>query len=1221
MSAGEIFVGSVAVGIVPSAQGFAERIREQVVPSANSAGDEWGTIFAARIREKMRGALNENGRAAIDVDVDTTKAKAEIEALKKSAGDSGGASGDSFGSNFISRLSAHFRGKNIMKDVEDAAGLSGDRSGQNFASKFLSRLTGRGGSGGLLSGVFSSAAADAAKEATKAGSTAGDAVSQGLLESIKSNPWIMSGVGAAIAVATPLIAQAMAGMLVFGLGAGIAAMAIYGASHAKSVVAIFDKLKTDINKDLTDIGKSFVPVLDSILSTAIGVLAKLTPIFAGAARVIAGPFKEFADTLLKTFESPAVKTSIEAIAGAFGKLLTALSPTLAADVNAVAKGITNVASAVAKNPAAFAGFITFMIKIVVACLDLIAALTNVASYMEKQWAPMWTHIGGFVTGVWRIIVATVKTVTGEIIDLVKIFAALFTGNWTALWNAVKAFFTVTWNGLKAMFLPILNWFKNTSDATWNSIFNVIKSVWNAVLSFFRAVGAAMESLWNSVWNAIKNTIGAALNWINNTVRSILNSINGFWRNLWNDVFNFMKGIWNDIGNDVKSSLDWISGTFDNIMGTIHNDWNTFWGGIKNIASSAWTWVTQNLGKFLNGMQLAFAASVKAIGSIWNGVKAVAAAPVSFIVNTVYNGGIVKVVDAISGVFGVKALSPISLPKGFAKGTGGAPPGWAWVGEEGPELVNMTGGETVLTSAQSMATGLWGHGVGFATGTAQPGAPTGDGKAAHGKPRAIDPSLLPGPISIPNPITLIEHGFDAAVKGLRDLTGDALAAGMNAIVNPLINKIPGLNTGWGQYLKRDITKFEGDLVNYIKGVSEAAGGSGNAASIAAFAETFNGHKYVFGGPSNPNGGWDCSSFVSYVLGHFNIGIPGGSWKSVTNNGSSHGPVAGQYKTWSGGTNKSSQNVNNIEAGDLLTWDTHVGFGSGKNQMFSAYSTAQGTIYTPATAGPTGEKLLIRTINAAQGGGSGPLGGATGSEMANGRELFQYLMANLFENNKIAAAGAIASIWGESTWNPFAAGTGGRGLIGWTPPGTISDAAFRGGMRTQEPAIIQFVGRNGDMSAIQEMMRAGSVLAAANIWGKGVERYGINDVHAEGLALAKQIAGLSIGTRGAAPGWAWVGENGPELVNMQGGETVLTHEQSLSALSQDPGRGYWMGTTGTSPMEQGVAQFSPGDGKSNSGVERKLDQLIKATKGVGGDVAGNLNATGRVAGNRSNFNNRR
>jgi len=37
---------------------------------------------------------------------------------------------------------------------------------------------------------------------------------------------------------------------------------------------------------------------------------------------------------------------------------------------------------------------------------------------------------------------------------------------------------------------------------------------------------------------------------------------------------------------------------------------------------------------------------------------------------------------------------------YASGTSNAPPGWAWVGEEGPELIHMHGGETVLPAEVS-----------------------------------------------------------------------------------------------------------------------------------------------------------------------------------------------------------------------------------------------------------------------------------------------------------------------------------------------------------------------------------------------------------------------------------------------------------------------------------------------------------------------------------------
>jgi phage-related tail protein len=39
----------------------------------------------------------------------------------------------------------------------------------------------------------------------------------------------------------------------------------------------------------------------------------------------------------------------------------------------------------------------------------------------------------------------------------------------------------------------------------------------------------------------------------------------------------------------------------------------------------------------------------------------------------------------------------AVKRGYAKGTGGAASGWAWVGEAGPELVKFSGGERVIPS--------------------------------------------------------------------------------------------------------------------------------------------------------------------------------------------------------------------------------------------------------------------------------------------------------------------------------------------------------------------------------------------------------------------------------------------------------------------------------------------------------------------------------------------
>jgi hypothetical protein len=74
---------------------------------------------------------------------------------------------------------------------------------------------------------------------------------------------------------------------------------------------------------------------------------------------------------------------------------------------------------------------------------------------------------------------------------------------------------------------------------------------------------------------------------------------------------------------------------------------------------------------------------------------------------------------VSGFANVFPAAPMGVPinsltpadYGFADGTPGAPPGWAWVGERGPELMRFRGGEQVMSSPMSFAVTR-----GFANGT-------------------------------------------------------------------------------------------------------------------------------------------------------------------------------------------------------------------------------------------------------------------------------------------------------------------------------------------------------------------------------------------------------------------------------------------------------------------------------------------------------------------------
>lgn len=144
------------------------------------------------------------------------------------------------------------------------------------------------------------------------------------------------------------------------------------------------------------------------------------------------------------------------------------------------------------------------------------------------------------------------------------------------------------------------------------------------------------------------------------------------------------------------------------------------------------------------------------------------------------------------------------------------------------------------------------------------------------------------------------------------------------------------------------------------------------SIAAAALRYRGAGYVYGGPASTPGNWDCSSFVSYVLGHdLRLTLPGGGkFGSPGYPPNAHGPVVTSYSSWTGAAAVASP-----QAGDLCCWvgggpSGHIGIAISGTQMISALNPAQGTMVTAIMGtGPVGAPLVFRRVKGVPGGGPG------------------------------------------------------------------------------------------------------------------------------------------------------------------------------------------------------------------------------------------------------------
>lgn len=145
----------------------------------------------------------------------------------------------------------------------------------------------------------------------------------------------------------------------------------------------------------------------------------------------------------------------------------------------------------------------------------------------------------------------------------------------------------------------------------------------------------------------------------------------------------------------------------------------------------------------------------------------------------------------------------------------------------------------------------------------------------------------------------------------------------------------------------------------------------------------------------------------------------------------------------------------------------------------------------------------------GGGSfagGPIPGATsGSGFQNELTVARYLMSHGY--SKAAAAGIASCIDGESAGNPESVGSGGCGLIGWTPPsklaqygGTCAAAGIGPGNTTpsqdlasQMRAIVNYNKANGNVGALNSIHNP---VQAADYYSQNFERPLVTDSDVRG-----------------------------------------------------------------------------------------------------------------------------
>jgi hypothetical protein len=155
---------------------------------------------------------------------------------------------------------------------------------------------------------------------------------------------------------------------------------------------------------------------------------------------------------------------------------------------------------------------------------------------------------------------------------------------------------------------------------------------------------------------------------------------------------------------------------------------------------------------------------------------------------------------------------------------------------------------------------------------------------------------------------------------------------------------------------------------------------------------------------------------------------------------------------------------------------------------------------------------QTASTTPSSGGTPTTAASGTQQQNIKTIYNYLIANGY--SKYGAAGIVVCIGGESGWDPESQGSGGAGLIGWTPPSSASPnpkIVTGDASADLDVQLGDIIGYNNAQGAtlIAQLNGKTSIKDAADFYSEKFERPAVtdSDVHDAIITLVEQTLGIS------------------------------------------------------------------------------------------------------------------
>ena len=432
---------------------------------------------------------------------------------------------------------------------------------------------------------------------------------------------------------------------------------------------------------------------------------------------------------------------------------------------------------------------------------------DVSGFVDRMWHDvsgffdrMWHDVSGFAVRIYQDVTGWFSRMWADIVKIGDSIGKFFSEHWRLLLAIATA-------GVGLIYILVQDHWKAISGffaRMYNDVSGFVSRMWHDVAGFFGSMWKDVTGWVTRMWNDVTGYFTSKGQEVSNTATGIGTRVGDSFSRLWQIVTGFVSRMWHDVTGFFASMASDVWTLIEPFVARMIRGFVNIYDGVTGVAKDIWSQVTGFFKSMSTDIVGIFDSLVASIGRIWGMIKDIMAAPIRWVIENVYDAGIVPIFNRIGTILheGGMHLDPLQ----FAEG--GVVPGnhnrdtvpiYATPGEVvvPTSAVARAGGPDALMSALGFGGGGGAGGHYFLGGGVLHNIGSGIGHAAGA----------------------VGHAVGSAVSGIAGMVRGA----MGSMVSPAVHEIESLADatlggmgGMGNIMSRSVHEIGDSMINWVTG---------------------------------------------------------------------------------------------------------------------------------------------------------------------------------------------------------------------------------------------------------------------------------------------------------------------------------------------------------------------------------------------------------------------